>query len=77
MKIEIDVFFHTDSTENLSNLGIDYDIQKCEVRRMTVYNVNAISPYLNTNGMEYCSIHCNGSEFICVESYDTIKQMME
>lgn len=74
--IEIECFFHNDSTSELKELGIEYNIGDCEKRKMTFININAISPYL-TEDEELCSIHSNGVEFIATKSYAEIIKLIK
>ena len=74
-EIELPIFHYTEKTDTLKKLGLDYKLSDCEIRYMTFYNINAVSPYLDED-KEYCSIHSNGSEFICSLSYLKVKEKM-
>ena len=74
-EVELEVFFHTDETETSSEIGVDFDYADCDTRMMTFYNINGIYPHKN-NGITYCGVLCNGSEFICVQHYETVKKIL-
>jgi len=71
MQIELNILFHSDQTSQLKDIGIGYDLEDCETRKMMFYNINSISVYLD-NGKEYASIHANGTEYVCVDDYQTV-----
>lgn len=74
-QIDLEIFFHNDTTSTFKDIGIQYDLSDCEKRVMTFYNINAISPYID-GGNEYCSIHSNGSEFICNATYSVVRNLL-
>ena len=73
--IELDVFFHSDESYALKSCGVDYSLDSCDTRKMTFYQINAISPYLE-DGQEYSSIHTNGAEYIATIKYGELKKML-
>jgi len=76
MELELQIFHHSDKTYEAKKLGLDYNLRDSEIRSMTFYNINAIITYID-NGIEYCSIHTNNSEYICVENYEIIKDLIK
>jgi hypothetical protein len=77
MQLSVEVFFHTEETETFKKIGIDYPLSTGATRSVTFYNISLISPFTDKDGEEYCSIHSNGSEFICSEPYEVIKERIE
>lgn len=77
MQLTVEVFYHTEETETFKKIGIDYPLSNGATRPVTFYNIELISPFTDKDGEEYCSIHCNGSEFICIETYAVIKERIE
>jgi hypothetical protein len=63
-QIELPIFHHSETSETLKNCGVNYLLEQCEVRPVTFFTMNAISPYYE-NREEYSCIHSNGSEYIC------------
>ncbi len=68
MILELPIYHHTDGTRTLKGLGLDYQIEDCEIRPITFYHIDAISPYID-NSKEYGSIHTNDSEYTCPLNY--------
>lgn len=76
MILKLEIFFNTEETSTLRNVGVDYTLRHCTKREMTFYNVNAISPYVDDDGEEYCTIHANGDEFIANASYGVVSNLI-
>lgn len=75
MGIELPILFHTDQTTTLKDVGIEYDLFECEVRKMTFININAVSKYLDRDKW-YSQIHCNGDSFICAHTYEKVIELL-
>lgn len=73
--IELQIFFHTENTSRLNELGVRTDIAKTELRPMTFDNIKAISPYYE-GGNDFCAIHTNGTEYICNMPYHSLKKIL-
>lgn len=72
--IDLPILHHSDSTNSFKDLGIEYPLSECEIREITFYHINAISPYYDTKeDFEYTSIHTNNTEFICTLPIDKVK----
>ena len=67
MNITLPILKHTEETEKLENLGIDFNDDQYEIEYITFYRIYAISPMNN-----FCSIHTNGTEYICTQSYEEV-----
>lgn len=74
--LNLNILFNTDDTDKLSLLDLNVKLKDCEVREMTFYRIDAISPHFegDENINQYCMIHSNADEFICVDTYDNVKQ---
>jgi hypothetical protein len=70
--IEIECFYHSESSSQLKDLGIEYSFEDCETRPILFFNINAISYYVD-KGKNYGCVHCNGSEFITVLGFEELK----
>jgi len=77
--LELNILFHSDNTNALSELEIQPKMTDCEVRGTTFYAINAISRFYDEkdNDREYCMIHSNADEFICVDIYEDVKKLIE
>lgn len=76
MGIELPILFHTDQTTTFKEVGIDYELSECEVRKMLFININAVSKYLD-GGKWYSQIHSNGDSFICTYTYDKVIELLK
>jgi len=47
MILEIDIFFHTDTTSTLKDLDINYPLSDCETRKVTFYSIDAIGVFID------------------------------
>lgn len=73
MILKLPIYHHTDGTRALKGLGLDYQIEDCDIRPITFYHINAVSPYFD-NGKEYSSVHTNDSEYTCPMTYKDIQE---
>jgi hypothetical protein len=72
--ISLPIFYHNDKTSKFEDLGIDYSLDKCEIRSVNFYVINAISPRKDD---DYCAIHSNGSQFICKLSFSQVENFLQ
>lgn len=75
----LNILFHSDNTNALEDLGVESKMTDCEVREMTFFKINAISKFYDEkdNDREYCMIHANADEFICVDIYEDVMKLIE
>lgn len=66
--LELDILFHNESTEVQNSIGIDYSLQDCDIRKVTFFHIDAVTPYIDNN-IEYSSIFSSGQVFTCVLTY--------
>lgn len=75
--IELDTFFHNEDTSKLEEMGMDYDVDDCDIRKMTFYDIKTIAPYFgNNDDKNYCTVGANGSPFICKITYSQLKALL-
>jgi hypothetical protein len=74
--LEIDCFYHSETTASLKDLEIQYSLADCDVRPIMFYDIDAISSYSDGEG-EYSCIHSNGCEFTTILSYNELKTAIE
>jgi len=77
--VTLPIYFHTNDTTSLRELGIAYKLSDCEIRQMEFFTIGAISDYVDDSIDEkLTSIFTNGYEFIC--AYDrqtTLDKILE
>jgi hypothetical protein len=74
--LEIDCFYHSETTASLKDLEIQYSLADCDVRPIMFYDIDAISSYSDGEG-NYSCIHSNGCEFTTILSYNELKTAIE
>jgi hypothetical protein len=74
--LEIDCFYHSETTASLKDLDIRYSLADCDVRPIMFYDIDAISSYSDGEG-DYSCIHSNGCEFTTILSYNELKKAIE
>lgn len=77
--IDFDIVFDNDKTSYKKENELDYALTECDVRTMTFYRIDAISPFIDDDEYktEYSYIHTSGDKFICVLTYDELKQALK
>ena len=73
------IYFHTNDTSSLKELGIEYKLSDCQIREIDFFNIGAISDYIDDSIEEsLTSIFSNGFEFICVlDRKQTLQKILE
>lgn len=74
--LEIDCFYHSETTASLKDLDIEYSLSDCDVRPIMFYDIDAISSYSDGIG-DYSCVHTNGCEFTTILSYNELKKIIE
>lgn len=77
MTIEIEVLYHTDSTRQFDDLGLSYDVEDLEKRKMTFYSIDAIAPNYWDEDNEFCNVFVGGEKWICPMKYSELKKKIE
>lgn len=77
MQIELPILFTTKESKALDDAGLPDDFNKFDVRCMTFYSVDNVSPYTNHSHdykleKDKCVISSGGLEYICNMSYDSV-----
>jgi hypothetical protein len=75
--IEIEVLWHTDETRQLADLELNFEAAKLEHRKMTFYNIDAISPNHWDEENDFTNIHSSGDKWIAPYSYNFVKKLIE
>jgi len=76
MKIEIEIFYDNEQTDELIKLGIDVSDEMLDIRKVTFYRIDAIEHY-NYNSKNYSTINCSGVLYISPIPYKTLKKLIE
>ena len=74
--IEIDVLWHTDQTKALEASDVDYDLTDLDTRKVYFLHIDHIIPYDWGNDIWFCRIHSGGEKFICPQSYEEVKKLI-
>jgi hypothetical protein len=76
MNLILELFCHTESTELMSNVGLDFDWEKLETKKVLFKNIDIAMP-VKINGKEYTEIHVGGNSYIAKEHYiDLFKTLL-
>lgn len=75
MRIKLPIFFFNDETEKLSDLEINYDLRKSDIREVIFFNIDAIAPCENC-GKTYSQIYTSGDVFICQKTIIEVERLM-
>jgi hypothetical protein len=59
--VKLPIYYNTESTTTLSELGIDYNIEDCDTREVIFFQINAIGRYIE-NDIEGTTIYANGDD---------------
>jgi hypothetical protein len=74
--IKIPIYFHTDETFNLKQLGLDDKIKDndFQIKEVTFYNINAITK--DSDNPNETIIYCNGYTFYSPLSIEQIEEII-
>jgi hypothetical protein len=73
--IKLPIFFHTDNTSTLKDVGVEYPLTECDIRELTFYHIGAIGEHHDGDD-RYTSIFCDGYEFVCTLKINVVEQMI-
>lgn len=74
--IELNILFHSEETAKASDLDIETPLNQYIIKRMTFYDISAISPCTEDKG-KYSFIYSGSDEFICTDSYEALKEKLD
>ena len=72
MNLTLPILKHTDETEKLEEMGLEINLDDYDTEQVTFYKIYAISKAGNM-----CSIHTNGTEYLCTQSYEEVWQKLK
>jgi len=72
----IPIYYNTESTTTLNDLGIEYNLSDCDIRDVIFLQINAIGRYIE-NDIEGTTIYANGVEFISPLKINEIRKLIE
>lgn len=73
--LEIEVYVYGEDQLNTALLDIEIPIDECELRQITIFNIEAILPYIE-NEKEFISIHTGGTCFVSPYTYNEMKELL-
>jgi hypothetical protein len=76
MRLELPIFFNTDESDNLKLISDELDFEKCEIRKVVFYQINAISKYVRDGQQDYTAIHANGADWICPKTLQEVDELI-
>lgn len=76
LPITIPIFHHNDNTSKLKEMGINYSLTDCDIRKITFYNICAVAIYIEED-KEYANIHTDGSEYVSPLSYEEVNKLIQ
>jgi len=75
MQIELPILFTTTESNVLHDSGLPDDYNKFDIRNITFYNIDNVSPHTDSNYKlvkRLCLVSSGGDEYICNLSYDYV-----
>ena len=72
----IHIYYNTESTTTLNDLGIEYNLSDCDIRDVIFLHINAIGRYIEDD-IEGTTIYANGVEFISQLKINEIRKLIE
>ena len=75
-RLTLRCYYHTDETRQAEKLDINFSITDCKIRFVYFYNIAAVAEYVEGDKV-YAEVHCNGTQFICVDPPDRVAVKLE
>jgi hypothetical protein len=75
--IDIPIFFETEESQVLRDVGIETSLSKSEIRTIRFYNIDAITPEVDDSNGKCTMIYSSGYRFISPENIKTITDKIE
>jgi len=76
MKIEIEIFYETEKSNELQSLGIEVSEELLELRKVTFYKIDSIEENRFSDN-DYSSINCSGILYTTPVPYKELKKLIE
>lgn len=73
--IELNIYTYGDDQLPAANLEIHIPLEDCELRKITFYNIDAVSTY-KENEKEYTSVFAGGTNFIVDKEYNEVIELI-
>jgi hypothetical protein len=78
MKIILPVYFQTEETESLKDLGLpEPDVSDYDVRDGVFYNIDAIVPYVDAQDVVRTEVFAGSHNFICPMSPKEVEALID
>jgi hypothetical protein len=75
--LEIEVFCVNQAVIDLENLNLPCKMSVYDVRLMTFFSIENISPWIDIDGTDYCEVVSGGIGVIVPYSYASMKKMLK
>jgi hypothetical protein len=75
-KIVIPIYYHNDETLKSEACGMDYNIEKCNIKNMIIYKLNGMSEYTENNKIVGTNIYFNGDKFVSPLKINEIEELI-
>jgi hypothetical protein len=72
----IPIYYNTESTKTLNDLGIEYNLSDCDIRDVIFLHINVIGRYIEDD-IEGTTIYANGREFISPLKINEVRKLIE
>lgn len=69
------IYYWSEEQSQLNELGIDQKVKDAHTRQVIFYHINAIGPYYDEDGKQRCSVHSNGTHFVCELSVNEVRDL--
>lgn len=79
-QISLPIFWHTDETANLSEIGVDFKMNDCRIKEITFYNIDCICSCDGDGDNEkeiYTKVFSSGQNFICSKHIDEVRKLID
>jgi hypothetical protein len=75
MKITLPIFFLNKKTTELTEAGIEYDMELDDILNVVFYNISTIAPY--PANKKYCRVYSNGNTFVCAKPMKEVEIIID
>lgn len=77
MNLIVDVFCHTETTELMTNVGLEVDWSTLETKSVLFRNID-LAMAVNIGGQEYTEIHIGGNSYIAkIKFVELVKLLLD
>ncbi len=74
MILKLPIFFHTEETSSLEDMGLESSVNSCEVENVIFYHIDAIHAFKEK---DKTTIISSGQTFICNLPVEEVEKLIE